>query len=97
MKISEIQDLFILPEYRGMGLGKKLVLHCEQSAKNAGNKEIGIGVGVLPLYGAAQSLYVSLGYVPDGQGLNKDRESIIEGANISFDHDLALMFIKKII
>ena len=96
MDIPEIQDLFIHPDFRGKGFGKALVFHCEKLALEEGCSEIGIGVGVLPSYGAAQSLYVSMGYIPDGQGMNCDRETIKEGDSILFNHDIALMFIKKL-
>ena len=96
MNIPEIQDLFILQDFRGKGLGRALIDNCEKTAIEEGYKEIGIGVGVLPSYGIAQALYVSMGYVPDGQGLTKDRKTIKEHDNIAFNHDLSLMMIKKL-
>ncbi len=96
MNIPEIQDLFVLQEFRGKGLGRALVDNCEKIALKEGYKEIGIGVGMLSYYGTAQALYISMGYVPDGQGLTKDRKTIKEDDYIVFNHDLSLMMIKKL-
>lgn len=71
-RIPEVKDLNVLVEHRCRGCGTDLIKHLEKRALVRGYKVIGIGVGVTLDYGAAQSLYRSLGYVPDGRGIYPD-------------------------
>jgi GNAT superfamily N-acetyltransferase len=72
LEIPEIQDLNVIPEERGQGLGGQLVDACEALVREAEKSEVGISVGLNQSYGAAQRLYVKRGYVPDGAGLCYD-------------------------
>jgi len=47
-------------------------------------------------YGAAQQLYVRRGYIPDGNGLTYDRQTIQRGAFHPIDDDVSLMLIKSL-
>lgn len=67
--IPEIQDLNVIPENRGQGIGAALVEACEALVRAAGKTDIGISVGLNQSYGPAQRLYVKKGYIPDGTGL----------------------------
>jgi len=40
----ELSNLAVLPEYRHLGIGKKLLEHAYESARNAGCKAINIGI-----------------------------------------------------
>ena len=57
--IPEIQDVYVLPDYRGQGIASALINHCE---KQAPFDMIGISVSVSPKYSVAQRLYAKLGY-----------------------------------
>ena len=70
--IPEVQDLNVVPEARGQGIGGRLVDVCEEIVRKAGKPEIGISVGLCQRYGAAQRLYVKKLYVPDGAGICYD-------------------------
>jgi hypothetical protein len=59
-------------------------------------KFMGIGVGMPTSYGPAQRLYVKLGYIPDGNGINYDRQSIAFGEFRPVDDDLCLMMVKAL-
>lgn len=67
--MPEIQDLNVIPEMRGQGIGGRLVDACETLAREAGKTEMGISVGLNQSYGPAQRLYVKKGYIPDGAGM----------------------------
>lgn len=92
--IPEIQDLNIIPSMRKRGLATALIDHCEELARNKGYKEMGIAFGLHANYGAAQRLYIKLGYVPDGQGATYDRKQIAFGDFKPLDDDLCLMLVK---
>lgn len=94
--ISEIQDLNVIPDFRRRGIARAMIAHCEALAREKGHKEIGIGVGMDASYGAAQRLYVQLGYVPDGNGLTYDRKTIAHGAFYPVDDDMSLMMVKAL-
>lgn len=93
LNIPEIQDIFILPAYRQQGLATRLIQHCEMQSKA---DMIGISVPVSPQFGAAQKLYIKLGYVPDGNGVTYDREGVIHNAMVRVDDDLCLMLVKDL-
>lgn len=94
--IPEIQDLNVLPAFRGRGIASALIAHCEKLARDKGCEYMGIGVGLTPSYGAAQKLYVRLGYVPDGYGVTYDRKTLQHGEFRPIDDDLSLMFVKPL-
>ena len=69
LDIPEVQDLNVIPDARGQGIGGRLVDVCEEIVRKAGRPEIGISVGLCQRYGAAQRLYVKKSYIPDGAGI----------------------------
>jgi len=67
--IPEVNDLNVLAEWRGRGIGTALVNAAEDIAREAGHPQVGIGVGVTPDYEPARRLYPKLGYVFDHRGI----------------------------
>lgn len=96
LSIPEIQDLNVAPAFRRRGFATQMIAHCEGLARDKGCEDMGIGVGLVSSYGPAQRLYVKLGYVPDGQGLNYDRQPIGFGEFRPVDDDLCLMLTKPL-
>lgn len=76
--IPEIQDFNVLPRFRGRGIGTRLMAEAERQVSER-SSVVGIGVGMSPDYGAAQRLYASRGYVPDGRGLTSDGRPVRKG------------------
>lgn len=94
--IPEVQDLNVIPEMRQRGIGRALIQHCEETARKKAYEKIGIGVGLTPSYGAAQRLYVKMGYVPDGMGVTYDRQTVSHGEFRPFDDEVSLMMEKTL-
>lgn len=94
--IPEIQDLNVIPSARRQGIGGLLVDHCIQAARTAGYTELGIGVGLHARFGAAQRLYVAKGFIPDGQGIAYDDQTIPAGDLRPVDDLLTLKMTKKL-
>jgi GNAT superfamily N-acetyltransferase len=94
--IPEIQDLNVLPEFRKQGIATKMILHCEELAARKGCKSMGISFGLHPGFGAAQRLYIKLGYIPDGYGATYDRKIVAEGEFKPLDDQLCLMLVKNL-
>ncbi len=92
----EICDLNVLPDFRKKGIGTLLIQHCENSAKNNGYTEIGLGVGLTADYGDAQRLYIRLGFVPDGQGLHYKYKIANYSEKVIVDDDLLIFLSKKL-
>lgn len=92
--IPEIQDLNVLPAFRRRGYGRILIGYCENLVQKRGFRQIGIGVGLTPSYGAAQRLYVKMGYVPDGFGVTYDRQIVRAGEFRPVDDEMSLMMVK---
>ena len=95
-KIPEIMDLNVLPPFRNVGVGSKLLETAETTASTQSNV-VGIGVGLYDGYGEAQKLYIKRGYVPDGRGITYNYEPIIPGSHVRLDDDLVLWLTKKLI
>jgi GNAT superfamily N-acetyltransferase len=95
-EVPEINDVWIHENHRGAGLGTALIQWLEVLAKNKGYKEIGIGVGLYSDYGAAQKLYVKLGYVPDGNGITYQYKKTNPGTPYLLDDDLNLWLKKSL-
>lgn len=59
---------------------------------------VGIGVGLYAGddggYGPAQRLYVNSGYIPDGNGLTYDYQTVLPGDTVRLDDELVLWFTK---
>lgn len=94
--IPEIQDLYVSPERRRQGVGESLVRACERQALKEGHAQMGIAVGLHAGFGAAQRLYIRLGYMPDGGGVTYDRTSVRMGEMRPVDDDLTLMLVKDL-
>jgi GNAT superfamily N-acetyltransferase len=95
-RIPEIQDLIVCAQMRQQGIATTLIAHCEAFAKAGGYAEIGLGVGLHRGFGPAQRLYAKLGYIPDGQGLNYDREPVSAGEFRPIDDELCIMMTRKL-
>ena len=94
--LAEVQELFVEAEYRQRGIGRAMVEYCEDLARDQGHTQIGIGVGLTGDYGAAQRLYARMGYIPDGQGVTYDRETVAKGDVRPMDDDMSLMLLKTL-
>jgi GNAT superfamily N-acetyltransferase len=94
--MPEIQDLNVLPRFRGRGIGRALIQYCEAMARSFGHAQMGLGVGLTASFGPAQRLYVKMGYVPDGYGVTHDRQYVTAGEFKPVDDDMSLMMVKKI-
>ncbi len=55
-----LESLFVIAGYRGRGVGTKLMLYCEELAREKGFSKIGLSVGDQNT--TAHSLYTKLGY-----------------------------------
>ncbi len=66
---SFIADLFVLPDYRGSGLGRKLVARAEEHARMCGAYKIELKV--LAGNDGARRFYQALGYAPRVMTLRK--------------------------
>lgn len=96
LEIPELQDLNVLPDYRGRGIGAALVAACEAQARMIGAAQIGLAVGLHKAYGPAQRLYVRMGYMPDGFGITYDRANVNPGEMRPIDDHLCLMMVKDL-
>ncbi len=94
--LPEIQDLNVVSDYRRRGIGQALIEYCEDYAAQKGHDTMGIGVGLDHSFGAAQRLYVRLGYVPDGNGVTYDRQPVAMGDFKPIDENLSLMMTKSL-
>lgn len=91
--IPEIVDFNVFQKYQKKGIGNKILDAAEKVASELGNI-VSLGVGLHYGYGAAQSIYVKRGYIPDGSGVwykNKQLEQYCDCCN---DDDLVLYFSK---
>ncbi|HSL44035.1 MAG TPA: GNAT family N-acetyltransferase [Anaerolineales bacterium] len=93
--IPEIVDFNVLPEFRRQGIGTQL-MDTAEGLIGAFSLYAGIGVGMTPDYGAAQRLYVSRGYIPDGRGLHYRGRPIKYGQGFTVNDDLVLYLTKKL-
>lgn len=91
--IPEIKDLNVLPKFRRQGIATTLIGKAEHTC-TASFDRIGIGFGLTPEYGAAQILYVSLGYMPDGHGVAYQGQNQKHRTQIRLDDDLVLFLVK---
>ena len=63
--IPGIQDLAVAEQHRRLGVGTRLIRALEVAARSRGYSQVGIGFGLYRDYGAAQRLYIRLGYIPE--------------------------------
>ncbi|MGB4106375.1 MAG: GNAT family N-acetyltransferase [Alphaproteobacteria bacterium] len=92
--IPEIQDLNVLRDFRRRGIATHIIGRCEAMAVKKGYGTMGISFGLDASYGAAQRLYVKLGYIPDGHGVTYDRRAVPFGEFKPVDDQLCLMMVK---
>lgn len=95
MKIPEIQDLNVLPEFRNRGIASALLDHGEKVVAKE-SSTVGIGVGLHPGYNAAQRLYAKRGYIPDGRGISYRDRYPREGESVVLDDHLLLHLMKHL-
>jgi ribosomal protein S18 acetylase RimI-like enzyme len=93
--IPEIVDFNVLPKFRRMGIGSRLMDRAENAIAKV-SPIAGIGVGMTPDYGAAQRLYVLRGYIPDGLGLHWRDHHAQYGEQVKVDDDLAIYLTKEL-
>ena len=94
--VPEISDMVVAERHRGQGIATAMIAAFEARAAAAGCKAIGIGFGLYADYGAAQRLYVRLGYRPDGRGVAYAGEPAIAGRDYRLDDDLVLFLTKPL-
>lgn len=94
--IPEIVDLWVHPQDRGRGTGRRLLQHAIAHARDAGRKAIGLGVGVTASFGAAQRLYVLEGFVPDGSGLWVNGRQPHADETVSLQDNVLMMWVKTL-
>jgi len=93
--IPEIVDFNVLPKFRRLGIGTLLMDKAEREIAKV-SSVAGIGVGMTSDYGAAQRLYISRGYIPDGCGLHWRDHHVNYLEEIRVDDDLALYLTKEL-
>ena len=59
---AELKSMHTLAKSRGLGIGKAMVAHIEQFAKDQGVKRISLETGATEPFKPARQLYKSLGY-----------------------------------
>ncbi len=94
-KIPEIVDFNTLKKFQRKGIGTALMNEAEQRIKKIANYS-GIGFGLYKDYGPAQILYINRGYIPDGNGLVKNYQTIKYGEEIILNDELAFYLIKEL-
>jgi|SRR5580765_7881965 len=96
LNIPEIQDLVVMQQRRQEGIGSRLITALEQRVRQQGHLQVGLGVGLYADYGAAQRLYVRLGYIPDGRGITCNYLPAAGGLSFRVDDDLLLWLVKSL-
>jgi GNAT superfamily N-acetyltransferase len=90
--VPEVSDLNVLPRYRNLGIGNRL-LDAVEAAASERSHLVGLGVGLYADYGAAQRIYARRGYLPDGRGIMYANAPVQPGAEIRIDDKATLMLI----
>ncbi|PLP58506.1 N-acetyltransferase [Mesorhizobium loti] len=94
--IPEINNLVVAHSARGGGIATAMIGRFEQLAASAGRAAIGLGVGLYADYGAAQRLYIRLGYLPDGRGITYGETLVAPDQLVRVDDDLILWLTKPL-
>lgn len=93
LSYPEIQDVNVCADHRRRGIATQIIQRLEAAAQER-YQGVGISVGVTKDFGAAQRLYIKLGYVPDGFGATCDREPV--NADLSYPvNEVCLMLVKE--
>jgi GNAT superfamily N-acetyltransferase len=93
--IPEIVDFNVLPQFRRQHIGTALMDKAENEIVKVSDTA-GIGVGLIPDYGAAQRLYVLRGYIPDGRGIYHHDHYPSYGEQLIVGDDPVLYFTKSL-
>ena len=93
--LPEIQDVYVLPERRGQGVGTALMEAVEQTAVSRGHDRCSIGTGIANA--GARRLYERLGYARANVPPKRVRGPItIRGELVEID-DTLLYFTKRLV
>lgn len=95
-RIPEIRDVMVADRVRRRGIGTHIVVHLGRSAHGAGCRQVGTGIGLNEGYGAAQRLFVKLGFMPDGRGLTAAGAPVFPGDSVTADDTLLLWFVRDL-
>lgn len=68
---GEISELYVLPEYRSLKLGKQLVNHAVKFAAAQGWQRLEVGAPPLAEFSRTQQFYEANGFICTGQRLRK--------------------------
>ena len=93
--IPEIVDFNVLHNDQRQGVGTALMDEAEKRITEI-SPTIGIGVGLMHDYGAAQVLYAHRGYIPDGRGIFANGRWLQYGDRLTINDDVALYLTKTI-
>ncbi|HEY3778743.1 MAG TPA: GNAT family N-acetyltransferase [Rhizomicrobium sp.] len=93
--IPEIQDLNVLPKFRRIRIGSRLMDEAEKLI-GAHSPIAGLSVAFDPGYRVAQRLYVLRGYVPDARGGTWRGVPVTWGDKVTVDDDLAVHMTKNL-
>ncbi|GAB5389668.1 MAG: hypothetical protein Alpg2KO_26360 [Alphaproteobacteria bacterium] len=93
---TELHDLAVAPDARGLGLGRALATELEAEARRRGLQHLHLKVGLYADYGPAQRLYISLGYQMDGRGLLQGDDQVKPGQTVLVDDELLLGMVKSL-
>lgn len=94
-RYDELVDFGVLEKFRRRGIGTILMDTAEQIVSETGDT-VYLEVGLHNGYGAAQRMYVKLGYIPDGQGVLYKGEVCLPYHPCRNDDDLTLRFSKQL-
>jgi GNAT superfamily N-acetyltransferase len=94
--IPEINDLNVLPNFRGKGIATLILNDFEKRVAKTTHSKVGIGFGLYKDYGAAQSLYIKRGYLPNKEGVTYNYQNVVPGRSYPIDDDLVLWFVKNL-
>lgn len=96
LHFPEIVDLWVAESFQKQGIAKMLLAQIEKIAIAKDAPGIGLGVGVTGRFGAAQRLYSTFGYHPDGTGLWVSGKNIASDAAVHLDEAAMLMLAKRL-
>ena len=92
--IPEIMDLNVLQKFQHQGIAT-LLLDVAEALVFKTYSRVGISVGLTANYGVAQRMYVKRGYVPDGNGISCNEQTVPYLSQVFADDDLVLSMIKE--
>jgi len=88
-------DLYVLPEYRRMGIATHLLDYVEAEARQQGFRRIGLNVGDLsdPDYKIAHGIYIKRGYRDSGLGGHTESYKVLgrDGKEVLIEESVIFM------